>query len=259
MVVCARRERLARHLAAAEHFAAGRRGAGRGGRHALPRGPPPRPDEPSARIFRPGPVPALEAAAARRAAIGAYASAAALPGRRRRARRGRDERLRLPRGSLAELYDANDVVATEAEARDAGRGRPDHGRAGPRRAGGVRPGRCASRPMRDPPTPWPRSPVSVPRSGDFAMEDPDGLRLSAELTRCPPDERRAGPAARAHRGDAARSPSGSVSATSSPSSCRARAGRSRPRGGRSRPWPSTAARSPSRCATAASGPRCAPG
>ncbi len=176
-----RRERLARHLAAAETFAAGGEElAGVVATHyleALRAAPDDQRADLQARALS-----SLEAAAGRARSIGAYASAARYLADAVELAEGA-EQLRLREARLRELYDANDVVATEAEARDLvelGRTTGERGlvaRAGYALAGALlgdaRPADAVAE-------------VSGIRAslGDFAMEDPDGLRLSAELTRC---------------------------------------------------------------------------
>ncbi len=177
----ARRERLARHLAAAEAFAAGGDElAGVVATHYLEalRAAP----ENERGDLRTRALASLEAAAARSHAIGAYASAARYLADAVGLAEG-VERLGLREARLRELYDANDIPATESEARDLvvlGRVDGDRGllaRAGFALAGALlvdaRPGEAVAE-------------ISAIREslGDFAMEDPDGLRLSAELTRC---------------------------------------------------------------------------
>ena len=177
----ARRERLARHLAAAEAFAAGGEElAGVVATHyleALRAAPDDKRGELRVRALA-----SLEAAAGRARSIGAYASAARyLADAVELAQE--DGRLRLREARLRELYDANDIAATEVEARalvEVGRTTADPGlvaRAGYALAGALIGGARPSDAVAE---------VSAIRAslGDFAMEDPDGLRLSAELSRC---------------------------------------------------------------------------
>ena len=177
----ARRERLARHLAVAEAFAAGGDElAGVVATHYLEalRAAP----ENERGDLRTRALASLEAAAARARSLGAYASAARYLADAVELADG-DQRLRLREARLRELYDANDLGATETEARDLvelGRTSGDRGlvaRAAYALAGalvnGARPADAVAE------TSGIRAAL-----GDFAMDDPDGLRLSAELARC---------------------------------------------------------------------------
>jgi class 3 adenylate cyclase len=177
-----RRERLARHLAAAEAFAAGgEEVAGVVATHYLEalRAAP----EGDRADLRGRALAALTAAAERSHSIGAYPSAARYLSDAIELAANDDERLVLREARLRELYEANDADAVETEAHaliDVGRSTGDRGlmaRAAFDLAGVLlgagRPAEAVAE-------------VSAVRTelGAFAMEDPDGLRLSAELARC---------------------------------------------------------------------------
>jgi tetratricopeptide (TPR) repeat protein len=129
------------------------------------------------------PRAALEAAAARARGIGAYASAAGYLADAIELAADDEERTRLREARLRQLYDANDGAGVEPEAWaliELGRELGDRGlqaRAGFALAGALigagRPGEAMA------------AVVSIRDAlGDFATEDPDGLRLTAELARC---------------------------------------------------------------------------
>jgi class 3 adenylate cyclase len=126
---------------------------------------------------------ALEGAAARSRAIGAYASAARYLGEAADLAAGEGERLRLRDARLTDLARSGDTAATLAEAADLleiGRGIGDRGLQA----------RAAFR-MADALLNRGRPPEAVAvltevraELGGFVTEDPDGVRLLAELGRC---------------------------------------------------------------------------
>jgi class 3 adenylate cyclase len=178
----ARRERQARHLAAARAFEAAGADelAGVVATHYLEavRAAP----EGDAGL-RGRALEALRAAAARSHSVGAYAGAARYLGDALELAADDGERLALREARLAELYDAADLEAVELEGRalvQVGRESGDRGlqsRAGYALAGALvnagRPSEAVAE-------------VAAIREalGAFAVEDPDGLRLTAELGRC---------------------------------------------------------------------------
>ncbi|HYM83111.1 MAG TPA: adenylate/guanylate cyclase domain-containing protein, partial [Candidatus Dormibacteraeota bacterium] len=178
-----KRERLTRHLAAAESFAkaGGEELAGVVATHYLEAYRAASGDEGEA--LRPRALEALRAASARSHSVGAYAGAARYLADALDLAADDGERLALREARLRELYDAADNVAIEAEARalvQLGRERGDPGleaRAGYALAGALtgsgRPSEAVAG-------------IEAIRAsiGDAALEDPDGLRLTAELARC---------------------------------------------------------------------------
>ena len=178
-----RRERAARHAAAARHFASlgSEELAGVVATHWL-EAVRATPDDAATPAVRAQAIDALRAAAERARAIGAYASAAGYLADAVDLADG-DERLALREARLERLSDAADRAATEAESRAliaVARARADHlllARAAFFLAdaliAGGRPGDAVEilAAIRD-------------EIGVVATEHPDGLRLSAELARC---------------------------------------------------------------------------
>ncbi len=178
-----RKERQARHVAAAEAFAAegGDELAGVIATHyleAVRAAPDEERDELRARALA-----SLEAAAARSRDIGAYASAARYLGDAVGLAADETETLRLREARMRELYDAADVAGTLAETADLlaeAERRGDDGLAA--RAAYCRVGALLQ-------TGQPREAVRLlegvrARVGAFITEDADGIRLLAELGRC---------------------------------------------------------------------------
>jgi class 3 adenylate cyclase/tetratricopeptide (TPR) repeat protein len=179
-----RRERVARHLAAAEHFAdlGSTELAGVVASHYL-EAVRSAPDGAERDALAAQALAALEAAAARAHAIGAYATAARHLDDALEMAPDDDTALRIREARLRERYEANDVDGVEPEARaliELGRDRGDAGlqsRAGFALAGALlgrgRPGDAVAE-------------VAAIRDGigPDAQETVDGVRLSAELARC---------------------------------------------------------------------------
>jgi class 3 adenylate cyclase len=178
-----RRERQVRHLAAAEQFAAqsGDELAGVVATHYLEAVR--NAAEEDRETLRARALEALEGAAARAQGIAAHARAARYGGAALELAAAEDERLRLREARLAELAASEELALTAAEAAallQAGRDRGDRGLQ-------ARAAYWASAPMLA--DGHPADAVRLlaelrAELGPFATEDPDGVRLLAELGRC---------------------------------------------------------------------------